>query len=61
MKTIQKILIVIGFATAPIVLSATWNLQANGEIQLLIAVAVVTFIMSWIAVRFIEVAFKSIK
>ena len=51
MKTIQKILIVIGFATAPIVLSATWNLQANGEIQLLIAVAVVTFIMSWIAVR----------
>ena len=46
MKTIQKILIVIGFATAPIVLSATWNLQSK---------------KSWIAVRFIEMTIKSIK
>ena len=61
MKKLIKLSIILGFAIPTITLALFWNLQCNNEKELVLAVAVVMFFVSWIAVRFIEVGLKSIK
>jgi len=61
MKTIKKLSIILGFAIPTITLALFWNLQCNNEKELVLAVAVVMFFVSWGAGKFIEVGIKSIK
>ena len=61
MKTIQKILIVLGFAIPMIIFSTVYIVLANGEIELIVAVSAVMFVANWITVEGIRAGIKSIK
>lgn len=54
----MKPLIFICFFVPVVSLGAFWNMQANGEKELIVAVSVVMFFITWIAVEFIEAGLK---
>ena len=61
MKTIKKLSIILGFAIPTITVITFANLMADGQKELYVAVAVVTYFMGWGFGEMTRVGIKSFK